>query len=71
MFIVTLGNYKKYSVDFELQEYTNPICSIPYPVPKVHKEIFEKKVEYVVLLGLPEISNISEWGTLSFTQPKP
>ena len=33
----TLGTRKTDPVDFELKESEKPICSIPYPVPKVHK----------------------------------
>ena len=31
---------KKDTVDLELKEDTEPICSIPYPVPKLHEEMF-------------------------------
>ena len=33
----TLGTCKKYPVKFELKYYVKPICSRPYPVPKVQK----------------------------------
>ena len=29
------------SVDLELRENVKPICLIPYPVPKLHKEMFK------------------------------
>ena len=38
LFDGTLCTQKTDPVDFELQENVKPICSIPYPVPKVHKE---------------------------------
>ena len=47
------------------------ICSRPYPVPKVHKEMFKKEAERIVLLGVLEIANDPEWGAPSFAQPKP
>ena len=47
-----------------------PKYSQPYPVPKVHEEIFKKEVERLVLLGIIEVSNDSEWGYPSFAQPK-
>ena len=46
------------------------ICSQPYPVPKVHEEIFKKEVERLGLLGVLEVANDSEWGATSFAQPK-
>ena len=35
----TIDTYKTDTVDFELKEYLNTTCLIPYPVLKVHKEI--------------------------------
>ena len=53
----TLGTWKIYPVDFELKEDSNSVCSRPYPVPKVHEEIFKKEFESLVLLGLLEVEN--------------
>ena len=47
----TLGTWNIYLVDFELKECTDPIFSRPYPVPKVHEEMFKTEVEGLVLLG--------------------
>ena len=41
----TLGACKTDPVDYKLKEDLNPICSIPYPVPKVHKEMFKNEVK--------------------------
>ena len=38
----TLGTWKTYPVHFKLKEDVEPICSRPYPVPKVHEEIKKK-----------------------------
>ena len=43
LFNGTLGAWITDPVDFELKEGLNPICSIPYPVPKLHEEIKKKK----------------------------
>ena len=48
-----------------------PICSRLYPVTKVHEEMFKKEFERLLLLGLLELANDSEWGPPSFSQPKP
>ena len=61
LFDGTIGNWKTDPVDFQLREDAKPICSIPYPVLKVHKEISKKEVESLVLLGLLEVANDSEW----------
>ena len=39
----TLGTWKTYPEDFELEEDAKPILSRQYPVPKVHKEMFKKR----------------------------
>ena len=57
-------------VDLKLKEGAKPICLIPYPVPKVHKEMFKMEVERLVLIGVIEIANDSEWGAPSFVQHK-
>ena len=54
----------------QLKEDAKPILLRPYPEPKVHKEMFKKQVERLVLLGVLEVANDSEWGAPSFAQPK-
>ena len=56
---------------FELKEDVKPICSIPYLVPKLHKQMFKKEVEHLVLLEFLEKTNDSEWAAPYFGQPKP
>ena len=51
---------KKEPLDIKLNEDTKPIWSRPYPVPKVHEEMFKKEVEFLVLLGVFEAPNYSE-----------
>ena len=48
---------KIYPEDFELKENVKPICSRPYPVPKIQEEVLKKEVEILVLIGVLEISN--------------
>ena len=54
----------------ELKDKAEPMCSRPYPVPKVHKSMFRKKVEILVNLGFVEELNDSEWVAPPFAQPK-
>ena len=42
LFNGTLGTWKTDPVDFELKDNAEPICSRPYTVTKVHKEILKK-----------------------------
>ena len=44
LFNGTLGTWKIDPVDFELKEDAEPICSRPYPVPKVHREMFKRRL---------------------------
>ena len=67
----TLGTWKTDTVYFELKEDVKPICLRPYPVPKLHEEIFKKEVACLFLIGVLEVTNDSERGPPSFAQPKP
>ena len=71
LFNGTLGTWKIYPVDFEIKEDMKPICSIPYPVPKVHKEMFNNYAECLFIIGFIERANGLEWGFPSFVQLKP
>ena len=63
LFDGTLGTRKKDTVDFKLKEDAKTIFLQPYPVPKVHEEMFKQEVL--------KVENDSEWGAPSFDQPKP
>ena len=54
LFDGTLGMWKTTPVDFELKDHAKPVCSRPYPVPKVHIAMFRKKVERLLRLVTPE-----------------
>ena len=58
-------------VSGELKYDAKPICSRPYPVPKVNKEMLKNEVERLVLPGVVEVANDSKCGTPYFAQPKP
>ena len=55
----------------ELKDDAIPLCSRPYTVSRVHKEMFRKEVKRLVTLGVIEQANDSEWGAPYFDQPKP
>ena len=65
-----LGTWKTTPVDLELKDDTKPVCSRPYPVPRVHTTMFKKEVERIVKLGVLEEANDPEWGSPSFAQQK-
>ena len=50
LFYGTLETRTTDTVYSELREDANPVCSWPYPVPKVDEEIFKNEVECLVLL---------------------
>ena len=50
LFDRTLGTWKTDQVYLDLKEDAKPVCLRPYPVPKVHEEIFKKGVDRLVLL---------------------
>ena len=57
-------------VDLELKDKAKPVCSRPYTVPRVHKAMLKKEFKRLVILGVIEEANDSEWGAPSFAQPK-
>ena len=71
MFYGTLGTWKINTVDLELKEDAKPIYLRPYPVPKAYEEMFKKEVECLVLIGVIEVANDSEWGSPYFAHHKP
>ena len=38
---------------------------------KIHKEMFNKKLKVLIILGFLKYSNDSKWGAPYFKQPKP
>ena len=66
-----LGNWGTDPVYFGSKEDEKPIYLQSYPVQKVHDDIFKKGVERLVLLGILEVANDSEWVSPYFAQPKP
>ena len=64
------GTWKTDILYFKLKEDVKLICLIPYPVPKLHKKIYKKEVECLVLLGFIEKAHYSEWRDPYFAQLK-
>ena len=48
----TLSTRKTAPVELELKYDAAPVCSRPYPVPRVHTPMFRKEVEILVKLGV-------------------
>ena len=48
-----------------------PMCSLPYPVPKVQKEMSKQEVGNLVVKWVLELANNSEWVSPTFVKPKP
>ena len=42
LFDGTMGTWNTTPVDLELRDDAKPVCSQPYPVPRVHKAMFRK-----------------------------
>ena len=53
------------------KDYVKAIWLQPYRVPKGYEEMLERGVESLILLGVLEVENDSEWGSSSFAQTKP
>ena len=44
LFDGTLSTWKTDPVDLNLKEVAEPICLRPFPVPKVHKDFFKRRL---------------------------
>ena len=66
----TLGTWNTALMGLELKDDTKPVCSRPYPVPRVHESMFRNEVEILVKIGVIKEANESEWGAPYFAQPK-
>ena len=66
----TLGTWNTAPAELELKDDVKPMCSRPYPVPRVHEAMFRKEVEIMVKLGVTKEANYPEWGAPSFAHPK-
>ena len=66
MFNGTLCMWSTKPVDLELKDDTKPVWLRPYPLPRLNKDIFRKKVDRLVSLSSLERSNDLEWGSTSF-----
>ena len=38
-----LDMWETTQIDLELKDDAKPVCSLPYPVPRVHKTMFKSK----------------------------
>ena len=70
LFDGTISTWKTNPGEFSLKENVKPICSRPYPGPKVHEEILEKEAKKLGLLGSLDVENDTKWRSPSFAQPK-
>ena len=67
----TLGTWKIPLVNLDLKDDATPVCSRPYPVPRVHEAMFRKEAKILVKLGVIKEENDSEWGAPYFAPHKP
>ena len=70
MFNFTLDMWNTTVVDLELEDDAKPVCSRPYPAPRLHVEMFKKESKQLLSLGVPKNENDPEWGSPYFAQPK-
>ena len=65
-----MGTWKTDPINIELKSDSKPHHARPYPVPKIHEEVFKKEVARLCKLGVLRKVNRSEWGAPTFIQPK-
>ena len=57
MFDGMLGSWNITLLDLGLKDDAKPVCSRPYPVPRVHKAMFRNEVRRLVKLGIIDEEN--------------
>ena len=70
LFDGTLGEWKGTDIKIELQPNAKPFHASPFPVPQVHEATLRKEVDRLVMLGVLERDNSSEWAAPTFIIPK-
>ena len=60
MFDGTLGTWNTTPVNLELKDKAKPVCSRPYPLPKLPKAMLTKEFQRLVSLGVLEEADDSE-----------
>jgi hypothetical protein len=70
LFSGKLGKYIKRQLHLELKDGAQPINCKPYPVPKVHEQLFQDEVGYLVSEGVLEPVGATEHAYPTFIIPK-
>ena len=70
LFDGTLGTWKTKPVKLELKPGSTPHYQHPYQIPRMHEETLRREVDRLILLGVLEKCNDSEWGSPAFIIPK-
>ena len=70
LFDGTLGGWKGTDIKLDLIPNAKPFHSAPFPVPQIHEATLRKEVDRLVLLGVLERDNSSEWAAPTFIIPK-
>ena len=68
----TLGDWKDSDISLELKKGETPFAQRKaYTVPQIHLETLKREVKRLVLLGVLERQDDSEWVSPTFIIPKP
>jgi hypothetical protein len=70
LFDGTLGDWKLPPVSFELNESAKLYHGRSYPIPKIHKATFMKKIDCLILMGVLKWQPLSKWALPFFIIPK-
>jgi hypothetical protein len=70
LFSGKLGKYTKRQLHLELKDGAQPIHCKPYPVPKVHEQLFKDEAGYLVSDGVLEPVGATEHAYPTFIIPK-
>ena len=62
--------YPLWKFRIEVEQGAQPVHERSYPVPRLHKETFNKELDHLVDIGVLEFQGTSEWASPTFIQAK-